>query len=406
MEVTVKNRDEIVSIFCALLLGVSNIYGQVTFEATIQNQSVVGTDFFFDIYLQRTGSNDLYLGNAQFILTFNNEAFSSPAITKEAAVAFWNLTCTNGTSVGSLYKSATAVSISGNEIQIQLNQVNFGDQGEFDDNIAKIDNSPNTHQVGRYKVSGISNPSENMNLQWKTVGDPRSKVFTLASSTPWTSTEATGTWTNPANQPLPVELTLFTASVLRDNDVEVGWKTVSETNNYGFEVYRKRDHDLHDSQDYHANQANRGGEWKKLGFVEGHATTLTPQSYSYLDKSVGFGKYLYQIKQIDLDGKSETFPEMAVTVGVGPNKFILAQNYPNPFNPNTVIEFVIPQSGVTSLKVYNLLGQEVATVFEGTAEAEKINTARFDASNFPSGMYFYTLRSAGKAEIKRMIVMK
>ena len=191
--------------------------------------------------------------------------------------------------------------------------------------------------------------------------------------------------------PLPIQMASFTASVVRNNDVEVAWKTVSETNNYGFEVYRKR---------------NENGEWTKLGFIEGHGTTLAAQSYTYADKSVGFGKYYYQIKQIDLDGKSETFPEMEVTVGVAPEKLTLAQNYPNPFNPSTVIEFVVPKSGFATMKVYNVLGQEVATLFEGNADEGKIYTARFNASNLPSGVYFYTLRSAGKAETKRMLLLK
>jgi hypothetical protein len=191
--------------------------------------------------------------------------------------------------------------------------------------------------------------------------------------------------------PLPIQLASFSASVVRGNDVEVAWKTVSETNNYGFEIYRKRD---------------ETGEWAKIGFVRGHGTTLASQSYSYVDRSLSFGKYYYQIKQIDLDGKSETFPEMNVVVGVAPGQFVLTQNYPNPFNPSTTIEFVVPQSGFATMKVYNVLGQEVATLFEGNAEAGKINTAQFNASNLPSGLYFYTLRSAGKADTKWMLLLK
>jgi hypothetical protein len=191
--------------------------------------------------------------------------------------------------------------------------------------------------------------------------------------------------------PLPIQMASFTASVVRDNDVEVAWKTVSETNNYGFEIHRKR---------------GETGDWTKIDFIEGHGTTLAPQAYSYIDRSVSFGKYFYRIKQIDLDGTSETFPEMAVTVGVGVDKFVLAQNYPNPFNPSTLIEFVVPVSGHTTMKVYNVLGQVVATLYEGNAESGKINAARFDASNLPSGLYFYTLRSAGKADTKRMLLLK
>jgi hypothetical protein len=193
------------------------------------------------------------------------------------------------------------------------------------------------------------------------------------------------------NAALPIQLASSTANVIRGGDVEIAWKTVSETNNYGFEIYRKR---------------SETGEWTKIGFVQGHGTTLVPQSYSYADAGLSFGKYYYRIKQVDLDGKSETFPEMSVTVGACPDKFILGQNYPNPFNPSTQIEFEVPQSGSASVKVYNLLGQEVGTVFAGNVEAGKINTARFDATNLSSGIYYYTLRSAGKVETKRMVLMK
>jgi hypothetical protein len=199
----------------------------------------------------------------------------------------------------------------------------------------------------------------------------------------WTIAEAGGA--------LPIQLASFAASVVRDRDVEVAWRTITETNNYGFEVYRKR---------------SETGDWMKLGLITGHGTTLAPHSYSYVDQSVPFGKYYYRIKQVDLDGKSATFPVMTVTVRVGPDEFVLAQNYPNPFNPSTVIEFVVPQSGFAVLKVYNVLGQQVATLFEGNAEAGKISTASFDAQDLPSGLYFYTLRSMGKLETKRMLLMK
>jgi hypothetical protein len=191
--------------------------------------------------------------------------------------------------------------------------------------------------------------------------------------------------------PLPIQMASFAANVIRNNDVEVAWKTVSETNNYGFEIYRKR---------------GDAGEWAKIGFVQGHGTTLAPQSYTYVDAGLSFGKYCYQIKQIDLDGKSETFPLMTVTVGAVAEKLTLAQNYPNPFNPSTVIEFVVPMSGHATMKVYNVLGQEVATLFDGNAEAGRINSARFDASNLPSGLYFYTLKSSGTSETKRMLLTK
>jgi hypothetical protein len=388
----VKNRVVILSIFCALLLGVSNVYGQVTFEATIQNQFVSGTDLYFDIYLQRTGSNDLYLGNAQFILTFNSSAFSSPTFgLYPNDWTYLNLTSSNGSSCGLFYYTVLSTNLTGNQLQISLDQVSFSSQSDFDSRIAKIDNQANTYRVGRYKISGISDQSANMNLQWVSSSsvDPHSKAYTLDPST-WVSSEAAGTWTNPPDLPLPIELTSFTASVVRDNDVEVTWKTVSETNNYGFEVSRKR---------------GEAGEWTKVGFIDGHGTTLAPQSYSYTDRSVSFGKYYYQIKQIDLDGKSEAYPEMAVTVGVA-DKYVLAQNYPNPFNPTTVIEFAVAKKGYATVKLYNVLGQEVAKLFEGNAEAGEINTIRFNASSLGSGLYFYRLISGSFVDTKKLILLR
>lgn len=191
--------------------------------------------------------------------------------------------------------------------------------------------------------------------------------------------------------PLPIQLTSFAASVVRDNDVQVTWKTASEINNYGFEIYKRR---------------GETGEWTRIAFVEGHGTTVTPQSYSHLDRGVAFGKYSYQVRQIDLDGKSTALPEVDVTVGVAPGKFTLVQNYPNPFNPSTVIEFAVPQNGFATMKVYNIYGQEVATLFDGNAETGKIYTTRFSGSDLASGAYFCRLQSSGKTETKRMLLMK
>ena len=197
--------------------------------------------------------------------------------------------------------------------------------------------------------------------------------------------------------PLPIEVASFRASVVRDNDVGIVWRTISETNNYGFELERRR---------VPKGSGDVNPQWVEIVFIQGHGTTLTPQSYSYTDCSVPFGNYSYRLKQIDLDGKSEIFHEVEVSVGVEQDKFILAQNYPNPFNPSTTIDFVVPQTGWATIKIYNLLGQEVAVLHNGIVQAYKIYSAEFNAFGLPSGLYFYQLRSAGKIETKRMTLTK
>ena len=88
-----------------------------------------------------------------------------------------------------------------------------------------------------------------------------------------------------------------------------------------------------------------------------------------------------------------------------PTKYSLSQNYPNPFNPSTLVSFSIPQSGYVTLKVYNLLGQEVATLInkEMTVGSHQV---MFEASNLASGVYLYRLSSNGVTLTKKMMLMK
>jgi hypothetical protein len=88
-----------------------------------------------------------------------------------------------------------------------------------------------------------------------------------------------------------------------------------------------------------------------------------------------------------------------------PSEFELVQNYPNPFNPTTQINYAVPQSGYITLKVYNLLGQQVATLFEGVRSVGNYQIT-FNASNLPSGVYFTRLQAGSVSITKKMLLMK
>jgi hypothetical protein len=83
----------------------------------------------------------------------------------------------------------------------------------------------------------------------------------------------------------------------------------------------------------------------------------------------------------------------------------LHQNYPNPFNPSTKISFTLSKTGFTTLAVYNVLGQKVATLLEQQLSAGE-QTVPFDASRLSSGVYFYKLQSGNINEMKKMVLMK
>ncbi len=88
-----------------------------------------------------------------------------------------------------------------------------------------------------------------------------------------------------------------------------------------------------------------------------------------------------------------------------PDKYSLSQNYPNPFNPVTAIKYSIPNEGFVSLKIYNVLGSEVATLVNEFKNAGSYNVS-FNAENLSSGVYYYKLKSGTFVETKKMILLK
>jgi hypothetical protein len=89
----------------------------------------------------------------------------------------------------------------------------------------------------------------------------------------------------------------------------------------------------------------------------------------------------------------------------GPTMFALEQNYPNPFNPTTTIHYQLPTSGHVSLKVYNTLGQEAATLVDEVQDPG-FKSISFGASQLPSGVYFYRLQAGTFIQSKKMLLLK
>lgn len=190
--------------------------------------------------------------------------------------------------------------------------------------------------------------------------------------------------------PLPVTLSEFIFSTDK-NIVELKWKTELEINNSGFDIERK-------SADPHA-------VWKKIGFVNGNGNTNEPKYYSYWDKNIPTGKYLYRLKQIDFNGNFEYFDLFAEVVIGKPITFKLGQNYPNPSNPKSKIDFEMPEYGKVSIKVYNILGEQVADLMNETKEPGYY-TVEFDGNCLASGTYFYRIESGNYSEVKKIILVK
>jgi len=190
---------------------------------------------------------------------------------------------------------------------------------------------------------------------------------------------------------IPVELTSFNAKV-DGNNVNLTWSTATETNNKGFSVERKS-----------------GEKFETIAFVDGHGTTVESKNYSFTDNGLNSGSYTYRLKQVDFDGTFAYSKAVEVDMNI-PDQYSLNQNYPNPFNPATSIDFGLAVDSKVSLKVFNILGQEVAVLANGLISAGT-HKVSFNGSNLFSGVYFVRMEAKGVdgssfTSYKKMILNK
>ena len=111
-----------------------------------------------------------------------------------------------------------------------------------------------------------------------------------------------------------------------------------------------------------------------------------------------------RLKQIDFNGVFEYSDAIEVEV-LNLDSYVLNQNYPNPFNPSTKIAYVLKEKTNVKLLVMNALGEEVAVLVNQTQE-QGYHQLDFNASNLPSGIYFYSLQTDNFSETKKMLLMK
>lgn len=206
---------------------------------------------------------------------------------------------------------------------------------------------------------------------------------TFAKSSPTTK--------GASNDPgIPVELTSFIASSV-DGNVNLEWITVTETNNSGFEIQRRKGN----------------GVFEAAGFVKGNGTTAEMHNYKFVDENLNNGNYQYRLKQIDYNGSYFLTNIIEIEVLSVPKSSKLSQNYPNPFNPVTSINYQIKFNGPVTLKVFDILGNEVVQLVNEYQNAGSYSV-QFPAIgvHLTSGTYFYELKAGEFMSVKKMQLIK
>ena len=228
-------------------------------------------------------------------------------------------------------------------------------------------------------VSSSANPAHILDVQLQDNSDIAAyfKVYPVSANFPF----------DPQDISLPVELLSFKAQ-WENNIIRLSWQTASELNAAWFEVEK------------HSGQLST-----ILSTMMAAGNTSELNTYTCIDSSIVYGeKITYGLYQTDFGGQREKIGETSLTVSA-PREWQLAQNYPNPFNPRTTIKFQIPNSQFATLKVFNVLGEEVTTLLSASLPSGS-HSYQWDASGQASGIYYYQLVAGGYREVKKMIYLK
>lgn len=192
------------------------------------------------------------------------------------------------------------------------------------------------------------------------------------------------------NATVPIELASFTAAQA-GHQIFLSWRTLTETQNYGFEIQRKV-------------VAN----WQTIAFVAGNGSTLQPHAYEFVDELSevlsALPEIRYRLKQLDFDGSFTYSPTVTVDLSL-PETAQLLQNFPNPFNPVTTIVYNLTKASHTTLKVFDLLGREVAVLVDEFKAPGKY-AVEFNGEGLTSGLYVYRLKAGRVQQMKKFILLK
>ncbi|MCB0284239.1 MAG: T9SS type A sorting domain-containing protein [Calditrichae bacterium] len=207
--------------------------------------------------------------------------------------------------------------------------------------------------------------------------------FTLASTT--------------ADNSLPVEMAAFEATPDFDK-VTINWKTASEVENLGFNIYRKS------AIDENWIQVNDA-------IISGRGNYSGETNYEFVDNAVVAGQtYEYKLESVSINGVINVEKTVELQIPV-PTEYVLFKNYPNPFNPTTNLKFQLPEYSKVTISVYDISGRLVKTLLDNAAYNAGQHVVSWDATNqdglkVSSGMYFYRFNAGSFNQLGRMILLK
>lgn len=343
----------------------------VNVNCVVDLTSITANSFKFDVTIRRTGDNAFDYVKGQYCFSYNT------AVRPNGNGGTWTLSILSS----DLPPSKRCV----------INTFSTSTNGVFylvapSDNLEEflVSNTKDT-LVARVQASlSVNFEVQNLNLVWRTSGDnPFTKLYYNDHSTPTPQTvkisegNLTYSMTN-GTALLPVELSAFNIST-QGRNVNLIWRTESESNSYIFEIERASSSTLSNC------------EWKKIGSIAAAGNSSSIKEYSYTDTKLNSGTYSYRLKMIDNDGTFE-YSAVAETEINLPKEYALSQNYPNAFNPATRIDYQLPFDSKVTIELYSITGERAATIINEVMSAGYYNAViNTNELNLASGVYIYRM---------------
>jgi len=166
------------------------------------------------------------------------------------------------------------------------------------------------------------------------------------------------------------------------------WRTLSETNNDRFEI----------------EHAAPGQAYQTIGTREGQGTTDQPTNYSFRVADLDVGTHQFRLRQIDVDGTPTLSSIERVTVGTQGLAVIAPQ--PHPVVSSSTVGISVEETSPVTVELYNLLGQRVRTLYDGTLTSGRVLNVEIDATQLPSGTYFVRTTSDLGQNTQRVAVVR
>ena len=374
----------ILPFLCLILTGTA-LNAQLLIEASLENIVRDNNKVSFEIFLKTQGGSteNLYLDGSDFIITFDASNFSSP-ILQHASTSFggnkFEPMSTDATDISgtrNAYYTSSSLAIAGNSLIINLNNQSPANTTDFTNSIAQIDNQASVHSLGLFEITGIIDPTVEVNLAWDADNIGLRTVITSLESTAPFASEVIPTGDiifSVEDELLPTELISFSTDCDEENAV-LTWTTASEIN-AAYTLIQK---------------SGRDQNWITLETVLAEGSSFNTKNYSFTDKSEKTNeRTYYRLVFVDQDGKTDYSPIQISNCDSEADLKMMA--FPNPVSNGGMLNINIQGDKASTLHITDISGKGV---FQSILNENEVTNQVEIPSGLSEGVYVVTMTTVG-----------